>query len=115
MNNRIQIIESNLNIKLPEEYKHFIINKGLISDSFEVYGYIENIDINKIPCVIAATTLYKRDYKNIDDNELVIAFDDYENNPITLDEYNNVYTVSHFEKKLIAKSFNEWLNNYENA
>lgn len=114
MNNRIQIIENNLNIKLPEEYKQFIINKGLISDSYEVYGYIENMDISKIPCVIGATKLYKENYKNIKDNEIVIAFDDYKNNPIIINEDNNIYNVDYNEKKLIAKSFNEWLENYKN-
>ena len=116
MNKRINTIEYNLNIIISSEYKDFIIKYGLISDNFEVYGYIENIDIDKIPCVIGATYLYKETYKKISSNEIVIAFDDYLNSPIILNtDNNNIYCIKDNNKVLIETSFNLWLQKYKDT
>jgi len=115
MSNRVKIIEQELNIRLPKEYKDFINNIGLIIDTYEVYGYIESIDINKIPCVIGATRLYKKDYSNINEDEVVIAFDNYLNQPIILNTKNNIYLVDFDKKILLSTSFNEWLKEFRNG
>ncbi len=111
MNNRVKIIEDNLNVKLPLSYQSFINDIGLISDeNGEIFGYIENIEIDKIPCVIGATKLYKEDYKTISDKEIVINFDDLKNNPITLNTDNeNIYSVEFDKKTKIDSSFKDWL------
>ena len=112
MSNRTKIIEKNLNVILPEDYKKFIDNIGIISNERgEVFGYIENIDINKIPCVIGATKLYKEDYKNISTKEIVISFDDFKNSPIILDTKNgSIYNVDFNKKTQISLNFIKWLN-----
>jgi hypothetical protein len=114
MSNEIQLIEDDLKVKLPEEYKQFIINNGLISNDIEVYGYVKNMDVNKIPCVIGATKLYKKNYDNIKNNEIVIAFDEYNNTPIVLNEDNVVYSISYNKRKLLNNSFSQWLKEYIN-
>ncbi len=100
-----------LNHELPKEYKTFINNKGVISDSRgEVFGYSDGININKIPCVVGATSLYKNEYKNILNNELVISFDQLENTPIVLDiNDGSIYSVDFNKKTKINSSFNNWL------
>jgi len=112
MSKRVKAIENNLQVKLPLEYQIFINDLGLISDgSCEIFGYIEDIDIEKIPCVIGATKLYKKDYKNIFDQDIVISFDDLKNSPIILNTENGcVYLVSFDEKSQINLSFENWLN-----
>lgn len=116
MNNRVQMIEDNLNVTLPKNYKNFINKIGIISDERgEVYGYLEKIDIEKIPSVIAATKLYKQDYPNLLSEEIVISFNDFNNTPIILNTKDGkIYDLYHHKKKLIATNFLEWLeiNNY---
>lgn len=112
MTNRIKVIEDNLHVTLPLDYREFIEKIGLISDERgEFFGYIENIDIEKIPCVIGATKLYKQDYYNIADSDIVINFDDFENNPIVLDTKNGaIYNVTFEQKTQINSNFKDWLN-----
>jgi len=106
-------LEAELGIKLPNEYKIFINETGLISDgSLEVYGYIDGIDENSIPCVIAATKLYKNDYPLITEDELVIQFDDYLNKPVLLNINDRaIYSVDETQKNKIDSNFNVWLSN----
>jgi hypothetical protein len=112
MSKRTQIIENNLNVKLPTDYKNFIDDVGIISnENGEVFGYTEGIDIDKIPCVIGATKLYKEDYKIISDKEIVIGFDDFFNSPIILDtEDGSIFNVDFNKKTQISSNFIEWLN-----
>ena len=112
MSNRTKIIEENLNVILPRSYKNFIDDTGIITnDNGEVFGYIEGMDIDKIPCVIGATKLYKKDYKNISENEIIISFDDFENLPIVLNTKDgSVYNVDFDKKTQINSNFTEWLN-----
>jgi len=114
MSDRIKIIEENLSITLPQDYKNFIDDIGIISDERgEVFGYIENIDIEKIPCVIGATKLYKKDYKNISAKEIVISFDDFKNLPIVLNTKDgSVYNIDFDKKTHISSSFAEWLSKH---
>ena len=97
-----------LTLSMPKEYKDFIEKYGFISkNGIEIYGLIENIDNNLLPSVIAATKLYKKDYK-LKDDEIVISFDDFLNCPVVLDNDNFVYNVHLDKKEKIANSFNEW-------
>lgn len=111
MSSRTKIIEENLSVILPRDYKKFIDDIGIISDERgEIFGYIEGIDTNKIPCVIGATNSYKENYKIIFDNEVVISFDDFKNSPIVLNtEDSAIYNVNFETKTKISKSFKEWL------
>lgn len=112
---RSEFVENTLRVKLPKDYKEFIDTTGLISDERgEIFGYKESIkDIYKIPCVIGATLLYRKDYPNISEKEVVISFDDYENTPIVLDTTTGkIYRISHTQKKLLSKSFKEYLKSF---
>ena len=109
---RSEFVENALKVKLPPDYKEFIDTIGLISDERgEIFGYNENIkDINRIPCVIGATLLYREDYPNISKEEIVISFDDHKNAPIVINtSTGEIYRISHKEKKLISKNFREYL------
>lgn len=112
MSNRTKKIEDCLNVILPKEYKDFIDDIGIISDERgEVFGYIEDVDANKIPCVIGATNSYKEDYKNILDAEVVVSFDDFKNTPIILNTKDGaIYDIGFEKKTKISNDFNEWLN-----
>lgn len=112
MSSRTKIIEENLNVNLPQDYKKFIDDIGIISDERgEIFGYIENINIEKIPCVIGATKLYKEDYKKISNKDIVIHFDDFKNMPIALNtEDESIYNVDFDKKTRISSNFTEWLN-----
>jgi len=110
---RSEFVENALKVKLPSDYKEFIDTIGLISDERgEIFGYNENIkDTTKIPCVIGATRLYKMDYPNISEKEIVVSFDDYENTPIVLNtSTGEIYRISHKKKERVSKSFREYLS-----
>lgn len=111
---RVEFVEKELKIKLPSDYAKFINEVGYSMNNIEIYGYVEGMEIDKIPCVIGATKLYKEDQINIGDKEVVIAFDDFENSPIILNENGEVYCVDFDERKLLAMSFSEWKKGVEN-
>lgn len=110
-------LEAALGINLPHEYKDFINKIGVISDGgLEIFGYINGIDESSIPCVIAATKLYKNDYPLITEDELVIQFDDYLNKPVLLNiNDGSIYSVDEKEKNKINSSFNVWLSNIRDS
>lgn len=113
MTNSLEL-EKLLNKKLPDEYRKFIDLKGLISkNGIEIYGYIPGLNISKIPCVIGATNLYKKKYP-INENELVVAFDEMKNMPILLNiEDGHIYGISvDNHKRLIYKSFKEFYDEF---
>jgi hypothetical protein len=114
MSDRVKIIEDNLNVKLPQDYKNFINKIGIISDvRGEIYGYLENIDIEKIPCVIGATKLYKQNYLNLLPEDIIIAFDDFRNTPIVLNTKNEkIYVIEDERKKEEFSNFSEWFSIY---
>lgn len=113
MNSRVKIVEDILNVKLPLEYKTFLLDRGIISDKRgEVFGHVEGIETDKIPSVIGATKLYKQNYNNITDSEIIISFDDFKARPIILNTENaNIYSIDYNEKIKIDESFNHWLDN----
>lgn len=83
---RISFVERKLGVKLPHDYAKFLTEYGDYEwRGIEIYGYNEYyIDINKIPCVIGATRLYKTDY-NLKDNFIVISHTGYEDWIVILD------------------------------
>jgi len=110
MKDRIKIIENILNVDLPEDYKDFINNIGLISDERgEIYGYIEGMNINKIPSIIAATKLYKKDYQSLLPEDIVISFDEFQNSPVILNTLNGkIYFIENDRKVEKFPSFSDW-------
>jgi len=102
-----------LDKNISSEYEDFIDKYGIISqDGIEIYGYKENIDENILPSVTAATKLYKKDY-NLNEDELVICFDEFLNCPIVLDNKNNIYNVFLDRREQIFNSFDEWFENIQ--
>jgi len=104
-----------LGIFLPEDYKKFIDEIGYLSlgnISIEVYGYKPDFDINKIPCVVAATTQNKDDY-NLKDHEIVISHTGFEDYIVILDCISGfVYEVNlSGDRKRVAECFSDWLDN----
>jgi len=110
MIDRAKIIENALNVNLPKDYKNFINNIGLISDERgEVYGYIEGMNINKIPSVVAATKLYKKNYPELFPEDIVISFDEFKNSPVILNTLNGkIYFIENSNKLEKFPNFSEW-------
>ncbi len=108
-------LESLLGISLPEDYKEFIDSTGYLclgNISTEVYGYKPDFDIEKLPCVIAATKLNKEDY-NLQEHEIVVSHTGFEDYIVVLDTVSGVVFEVNLsgKKKIIAKSFSDWLAN----
>jgi len=110
MIDRVKIIEDILKVNLPEDYKNFIKNIGLISDERgEIYGYIEGMNINKIPSIIAATKLYKKNYQSLLPEDIVISFDEFQNSPVILNTLNGkIYFIEKTRKVEKFPSFSDW-------
>ena len=107
---RIAVIEQSLGVKLPLEYAAFISEKGFDEvNTMEIYGYIEDMsDVNKIPCVIGATRLYRTLY-DLADHEIVLAATGYEDILVILDTVNGkVSEIGYDGRKCIASSFEIW-------
>ena len=113
--NRIKIVEEALGVRLPEDYADFLVSKGMHeSGGIEVYGYNESIkDVNRIPCVIGATRLYREDYQ-LSPDDIVISHSGVEDEIIVLvTSSGRIFTVSHQGREEIAASFHEWFNGLE--
>ena len=107
------VVEQNLNVILPNDYKKFINTDGYFSSyGVEVYGYKHGWKNNAIPSVIFATNSYKKDYK-LSKDEIVISHSGYEDHIIILNtKTNNVYEVNMRNRKIkLANTFEEWLKN----
>lgn len=108
-------LESLLGLDLPKDYKDFINTTGYLcfeNIGIEVYGYKTNFDIKKIPCVIAATNLYKEEYRLLD-SEIVISHTGFEELIVILDtvtEYVSEIGFSGVRTK-VADNFSAWLSN----
>lgn len=106
-------LELILGISLPEDYREFIDKTGYLELSnigTEVYGYRPDFDIEKIPCVIAATKLNREDYK-LRNQEVVISHTGFEDYIIVLDTISGSVFEQNFvgDKKKLADSFSSWL------
>lgn len=111
VNKNHRVVESELKLKLHEEYLKFIDTHGdCCVDSYEIYGYSpEYKDINKLPCVIGATRMYKDSY-SLNSHEIVISHSGFEDIIVVLDNQDgSVFEVSSTGKRRkISNSFNEW-------
>lgn len=110
-------LELILGISLPEDYREFIDKTGYLELSnigTEVYGYRPDFDIEKIPCVIAATKLNREDYK-LQNHEIVISHTGYEDYIVVLDTISgSVFELNLVgDKKKLADSFSSWLANMQ--
>lgn len=106
-------LESLLGLSLPKDYREFIDKTGYLglgNISTEVYGYRPDFDIEKIPCVIAATKLNREDYK-LRNHEIVISHTGYEDYIVVLDTISSsVFEMNLVgDKKKLADSFSGWL------
>jgi hypothetical protein len=106
-------LETLLGISLPEDYRGFIDKTGYLglgNISTEVYGYQSDFDIEKIPCVIAATKLNKEDYK-LKSHEIVISHTGFEDYIVVLDTISgSVFELNLVgDKTKLADSFSSWL------
>lgn len=107
-------LESLLGITLPQDYREFIDEQGYLIFSnigMEVYGYSLDFDIDKLPCVIAATRMSQEDY-SLKKNEIVISNTGYEDFLVILDvETGDVYELNTSRlKNVLANSFSNWLS-----
>jgi hypothetical protein len=110
MPSREEIVERELGVKLPQDYRAFLDAYGYYEyPGGEVYGLTEEmLDVGEIPCVIGAT-LRARQLYNLPKGYLVINHSGFEDEVVCLDtETGHVYIVSHGSMQRTAGSFEEW-------
>ena len=108
-NDRVKIVESELHVTLPDDYRDFLTDYGFYDkDGLEIYGYTERFsDIDKIPCVIGATKLYREGH-NLSEDHIVIGHTGFENYIITLNtKTNRVYETDGSNSKYLGE-FKSW-------
>lgn len=109
-----EIVSTQLSTTLPNDYAEFLDITGylpLANLGIEVYGYQKGFDIQKIPCVVAATRLNQDMYK-LGRSEIVISHTGFEELLTVLDtETGKVSELGfHGIRKEVAESFSEWLS-----
>lgn len=108
---RKEIIETELGVKVPEQYAAFLEKYGIYDPpGIEVYGICDSLlRYDGIPCVIGATAMYRRD-ENLPHRFLVLCTTGYEDEIMCLDtEDEKVYSISWvFGNHKRADSFDEW-------
>ena len=113
MTSRKSIVERALSIALPDQYALFLDQHGdYKAPGIEVYGLTDDtIDMEKMPCVIGATKIRRREDK-LPLRFLVIHHTGIEDEFICLDTANEkIYAMSRvFGNRKIADSFDEWFN-----
>jgi hypothetical protein len=111
MSSRKEIVEKELQVRLPEQYATFLEKHGIYDPpGVEVYGINDKLlHYDGIPCVIGATRKRRRT-DNLPHRFLVIHHTGIEDEIICLDTENErVYSFSrHFGNRKIADSFDEW-------
>jgi hypothetical protein len=115
MTTRSAFVEQNLGVKLPSDYAGFLNEKGMmVIDGLEIFGYSECIqDIEKIPCVIGATRLYRPLY-HLEDHFIVLGASGYEEILYILDiRTGKVYEAGFDRRHQIADSFDQWIQTLE--
>lgn len=112
MRSREKIVERELGVRLPEDYKLFLRTRGIYEyPGGEVYGITEDIiDLGKIPCVVGATRNARKLY-GLPNHYVVIAYTGFEDEMVCLDTpTGQVYVLSLGEYNKIADSFDEWFS-----
>jgi len=111
MSQRKEIVEKELNVRVPEQYAAFLDKYGIYDPpGVEVYGINENLlRYDGVPCVIGVTKKYRKRY-GMPHRFLVIQYSGFEDEMICLDTENEkVYAISRYlGNREIADSFNEW-------
>lgn len=110
-----EVVEQALGIQLTNQYKVFLDTQGDYEhNGTEVYGYTSAYkDVEKIPCVIGATRLYRDSY-NIAPEEIVISHTGYEDVLVILNNISGeVFEVSMSNRQKVADTFDEWLANLQ--
>jgi hypothetical protein len=111
--NPSEFVANHLDTMLPCDYAEFLDHTGYLHLSnlgIEVYGYKQDFDISKTPCVIATTNLNKQLY-NLKSSDLVISHTGFEELITILDcDTGKVFELGfNGLRKEIANSFNLWL------
>jgi hypothetical protein len=113
-----EFVESKLNIKLSDQYVEFLDNFGDYEyQGGEIYGYSsEYIFIDKIPCVIGATRLYK-DSHHLKDSEIAISHSGFEDVIVVLDNLSgNIIEIRGNGTRIkIDESFDNWFSRIRNT
>jgi len=111
MSSRKEIVEKELQVRVPSQYAAFLEKYGIYDPpGVEVYGINDKLlHYDGIPCVIGATKNYRRT-ENLPHRFLVIHHTGIEDEIICLDTENEkVYSISgEFGNHKIADSFDEW-------
>ncbi len=111
MPSRKEIVERELEVKVPEQYAAYLEKYGIFhAIEVEVYGMSDTLlRYDGIPCVIGATEKY-REVENLPHRFLVLQHTGLEDEMICLDtEDEKVYSISWmFGNEKIADSFDEW-------
>ena len=114
----IKLIEKELHVKLPIDYVEFIKNYGTVSNEYyEIFGIDEEMeDFEKIPCVIGATKLYKKTFP-IEDDEIVISFDDLLNEIVILNTTSGIVYRKNQQGKMtkVSSSFQKFLEKLQES
>jgi len=110
MKSRAEVVEQELGVRLPEEYKTFLRTYGIYEYAGgEVYGVTEDmVDLGEIPCVIGATRNAQK-ICPLPKEYLVVNHTGFEDEMVCLDaKTGRVYLIGQGTSKLIAESFDEW-------
>lgn len=106
-------VEKYLGIALPEDYKSFIDNIGYLcldNIGIEIYGHKPGFSMDKLPSVVAATQLYRNDYK-LNETMIVISHTGFEDYIVVLNaETGHVLEMNSMgDYEEISDSFFGWL------
>lgn len=115
MPSRTQIVERCLGVKLPSDYAQWLESEGYYNgEYYDVFGYLESFeDIGDYPCVIGATERY-RDHPLLNNDDLMIHFDEYLNTLVVLScRDGGVYNVDFSYRHKIAESFADWFKKFK--
>lgn len=109
-----ELVAERLSTNLPNDYKDFLDNKGYLyldKLGLEIYGFKQGFDIEKIPSVIAATTINREGYK-LKESELVISHTGFEEIVTILDCITGKVSELGFDgiRRVKAKSFADWFS-----
>jgi len=113
-----QLVAMQLSTNLPKDYMEFLDNTGYMyidKLGLEIYGFRQGFDIEKIPCVIAATNLNMEAYK-LSPSEIVISHAGFEELITILDCDTGKVSELGFDgiRRPIAESFSGWLSEMTN-
>ncbi|ACD48463.1 hypothetical protein HPCU_05175 [Helicobacter pylori Cuz20] len=95
-------------MKLPKDFEDYCEAYGNFNENgLEIFGTLKSQATDKLPAFQAATKLYSQHY-DLEENEIVIYYDDYLNAVVVLNEEGEVFNVDLEDRQKIATSFKEW-------